>query len=106
MGALVAAVATCIPLIGGMFALDARYVKTEDAETVHEAFVAQVSEKHYHQDTEREEGDLRTRLTLINNRIDFLSEKAQQTADDRNEIDYLKSQRDIILKRLAELEQA
>lgn len=106
MGAAVAFVAACIPLIGGLFALDARYEKAEDAKIEREALVAQASEKHFHQDKEREEGDLRTRLNLINNRIDFLTEKANQTPDDVNEIDYLKEQRAIILKRLNELEQA
>ena len=106
VGALIAAVAACIPIVGGMFALDARYMKSVDANTVHQALTTQAGDKHYHQDKTREEGDLRTQLALINLEIEFLSNKTDRSATDENRLELLKQQRGIILERLGELKQA
>lgn len=53
----------------------------------------------------REEGDLRTRIKVINNRLEFLRNKVDKDTDDDAEIESLVEERRIYRERLQELEQ-
>jgi hypothetical protein len=77
------------------------------ASTVAVAAVAQIAQVDIKQSEEREQGDLRTQLSIINLQIEILVDRKQRdgglSPSDEMQLDLLIKQRDIILGRLKDI---
>lgn len=92
-------VAAALVSIGSLIYGTANYFQSaEAADTAHKAFEEQLVASDYKANKDREEGDLRTQLELIDLKLEH--------EEDQNKRELLLQQRQIILNRLQQLQGA
>lgn len=93
-------VATALVAIGGLvYGVNGHYQSAEAAESTHTEIRLASDSADYQANRDREKGDIRTQIELINLELKFLERNPDETRKD-----YLLQQRQILLQRLQELQ--
>lgn len=104
MGKAIASAAGVLALLGAAFTIDARYWRVEAGEKAVAAATAAVDGKLGKLTLAVEELRLKNELATARARVQFLGTKARPTADEREEIEFVRSQIALQQKQLLEVQ--